>query len=118
MLLLILLNILNDYADQYGEHYCEFSLQPNEYKKCYCVLRSIGSHLTFLKKSCSLGLARWFAIKLHNSNSFGQNINFVGLMCRGMKNISRNFPGKQTSTGNVIALAIICLSPHPAYSIK
>jgi len=27
MLLLILLNIDNDYAGKYGENYCEFSLQ-------------------------------------------------------------------------------------------
>jgi len=45
-------------------------------------------------------------------------INFVGLMCRGTKKICRNFRGKQTSTENVIALAITCLSPHPTYSIK
>jgi len=67
-------NILNDYASKYGEHHCEFPLQPNEYKKFHCVLRRISTHLTFLKESCSPGLARWFAIKLHNSNNFGQYI--------------------------------------------
>jgi len=70
--LLILLEIFKDYAGWYGEHYCKFSLQPNVYKKCYCVLPKNCSHQTFLKKSCSLGLARCFATKLHNSQRFGQ----------------------------------------------
>jgi len=36
--LLILLEIFRDYAGSYGEHYCKFSLKPNEYKNvivCY-----------------------------------------------------------------------------------
>jgi len=62
----MLLEIVRDYAGRYGEHYCKFSLQPNEYKKCYCVLPNNCSHLTFLKQSFSLGLARWFATKPQN----------------------------------------------------
>jgi len=36
--LLILLEIFRDYAGRYGEHYCKFSLQPNDCKNdivCY-----------------------------------------------------------------------------------
>jgi len=39
--------IANDYAGRYGELDCKFLLQPNEYKKCYCVLQNNYSHLTF-----------------------------------------------------------------------
>jgi len=41
--------IFKDYAERYGEHYCEFSLQPNESKKCYCVLQNNSSHLNFFE---------------------------------------------------------------------
>jgi len=40
----MLLEIFGDYAGRYGEH-CKFSLQPNEYKKYYCVLPNNCSHL-------------------------------------------------------------------------
>jgi len=43
--------------------------QPNECEKCYCMIGNNGLHLTFLKTSCSVGLARWFPAKLHNSKS-------------------------------------------------
>ena len=59
-------------TSRYAEHYCKFSLQPNEYKQCYCVLPNNCSQLTFLKRSCSL--ARWFATTLPNSRVFGVNL--------------------------------------------
>jgi len=115
----ILLEIFRDYAGRYGEHYCKFSLQPNEYKKCYCVLLNNCSHLNFLKKSCSLGLVRWFATKLRNSKSFWSIcMKFSGLACLDMKNIYGKCRGKQTSTRKVIALALIHVNPQPAYSIE
>jgi len=100
--LLILLEIFRDCVGRYGEHYCKFSLQPNECKKYYCVSPNNCSHLTFLKKSCSLGLARWFATKLHNSRSFWWIC--MRLACLDMKNICRKFRCKQTSTQKVVAL--------------
>jgi len=45
-------------------------------------------------------------------------VTFPGLMCAGMKTISGKFRCKQTSMGKVIALAFICVIPHPAHSIE
>jgi len=42
--------IFKDRADRYGEHYCKFSLQPNEYEKCYCALQNNFSHLILWKR--------------------------------------------------------------------
>jgi len=30
-----------DYMGRYGEHYCKFSLQPNEYKMLLCVTKQL-----------------------------------------------------------------------------
>jgi len=117
--LLILLEIFRDYVGRYGEHCCKFSLQPNEYKKCYCVLPNNCSRRTFLKKSCSLGLGRWFATKLHNSKSFWSIcMKFSGWACLNMKKICGKFRCKQTSTRKVIALAFIYANPHLTYLIE
>jgi len=53
-----LIEIFRDFAGRYGEHDGKFSLQPNQHKKCYCVLPNNCTHQTFLKKSCSLR-QRW-----------------------------------------------------------
>jgi len=88
-------------------------------KKCYCVLPNNCSHLTFLKKFCSLGLARWFSTELRNSERFCSIcMKFSGLMCLVMKTICGKFRCKQTSTRSVIALAFIHVNPHQAYSIE
>jgi len=77
------------------------------------------AHLTFLKKSYSLGLARWFATKLHNSKSFWSIcIIFSGLACLDMKNICGKFHCKPTSTQKVNALAFIYIDSHLAYLIE
>ena len=90
---------------RYGEHYCTFSLQPNECKTCYCELPNKCSQLTFLKTSCILDLERWFATKLHNSKSvWSVCMKFSGLASRDMKNIFGKLHCKQTSTRKVIAL--------------
>jgi len=89
--LLILLEIFRDYVGRYGEHYFKFSLQPNEYKKCHCVLPNNCSHLTFLKKSCSLGLVRWFATNFTTQSFWSICTRFSGLVCLDMKNICGKF---------------------------
>jgi len=77
------------------------------------------SHLTFLKKSCSLGLARWFATKLHNSQSFWSiSMKILGFTCLDMKNICGRFRGKQPTTRKVIALVFLYVNPHLAYLIE
>jgi len=51
----MLLEIFRDYVGRYGEHHHKFSLQPNEYKKCYsivCYQTTVRTHLFW--KSCSL----------------------------------------------------------------
>jgi len=117
--MLISLEIVRDYANRYGEHCCKFSLQPNEYKNCYCVLPNNCSHTTFLKKSCSLGPARWFATKLHNSKCFWSTfMKFSGWACLDMKTICGKVRCKQTSIRKVIALAFIYVNPHLAYLVE
>ena len=63
------------------------------------------SPLTFLKKSCSLGLERWFATRLHNSKRFWSICTkFSGLACLDMKNICGKFRCKQIRMRKVIPL--------------
>jgi len=88
-----------------------------EYKRCYFVLPNNCSHLTFLKKSCSL--VRWFSTKLHNSKSLWSIcVTFSGILCLVLENTCGKFRCKQTSMRKVIALAFIYVNPHPVYSIE
>jgi len=112
----MLLEIFMDYAGRYGiaNIYCS----EMNIKICYCVSLNNCSHLTFLKKSCSQGLARWFDTKLRDSKCFLLIcMKFSGIMCLVIKNICGKFCFKHAIIRKVITLAFIYVNPHPAYSI-
>jgi len=88
-------------------------MQPNENKKCYCALPKNCAHLTFLKKSCSLGqgfstffdVAAHFSPRLwfwaHFTKNLFQN-SWLGAIIALSQNISwptwRNFAAHQWAT--------------------